>query len=147
MSNKNDRTNVIPLIRVFRFKHDGLSYITSLPFFKITEFMGDRALVSFDVALNGDFSNDYEIGQFCSEMLIKALHDDKEQICSPIRDIVVSLLEREEGLKGLYGFVTGFFCCIDYWLRCSAIDRGHELDDRSYEQIFAKLQAKQNQQA
>ncbi len=139
--------NVIHLIGVNQFKHDGLSYITSLPFFKIIELINDKAVLSFDVELNGDFENDCCIGQFYSEMLIKALHDDAQEICSPMRDIVLSLLERPEGVDGLHGFITGFFGCLDFWLRGSAIDRGHQLDAQSYEHIFAKLKVAQNQQA
>jgi hypothetical protein len=67
MNNKKGTSNVIRLISVNRFKHDGLSHITSLPFLKIEESEDEYPYLSLDVALNGNYENDVLIGKYCSK--------------------------------------------------------------------------------
>lgn len=137
----NQSKNIIKLISVNKFRHDGVSHLTSLPFVKVikkAEALGNAAL-EFDIEITGDSAIDANIGRSYAELIIKAAKDDGLREFSPIRDLLFSLLGKHEEISALSGFISGFAGSMDYWVVKAAADHGDQLEADSYEQILGRI--------
>jgi hypothetical protein len=123
------------------FKHDGLSYATSLPFVK----QNKKGIVVdwFNVKPTGDARKDYLIGGRCAELLVKAYRQDDIKIgIGSLHMFIAGLMSKNEHKMR---FVTaGFFERIDHWLRVGAYSGGCKLDDYSFDQLIERLEAAKN---